>query len=82
MNILHNTLRVWAMNREFRAVIAELNAYTDRQLDDLGIRRADIPRVAYEEAERRIATPAAQRRPSGDREVAAPGALPLPAGSR
>ena len=81
MNILNNTLRVWAMNREFRAVIAELNAYTDRQLDDLGISRADIPRVAYEEAERRVATPAAAQRPSGDRE-AVPGAMPLPAASR
>ena len=62
MDLLHETLRLWAMRREFRAVIAELKGYTDRDLVELGLQRADIARVAWEEAERRIATPAATSR--------------------
>jgi len=61
MDLLKNTLRVWAMHREFRAVLAELNSYSDRELADLGVSRADVTRLAYEEADRRIATPAASR---------------------
>ena len=49
------------MHREFRAVLTELNGYSDRELSELGLTRADIPRVAYEEAERRILTPAPSR---------------------
>ena len=59
MNLLKTTLRVWAMHREFRAVLAELNGHSDRELAGLGLARGDIARVAYEEAERRIVTPAA-----------------------
>jgi uncharacterized protein YjiS (DUF1127 family) len=61
MELLKNTYRVWAMHREFRAVLAELNGYSDRELADLGLGRGDLARVAYEEAERRILTPAASR---------------------
>ena len=65
MDLLHETLRLWAMRREFRAVLTELQGYSDRELVELGLRRADIARVAWEEAERRIATPpAAVRKPS------------------
>jgi uncharacterized protein YjiS (DUF1127 family) len=59
MNLLMNTLRVWAMHREFRAALVELNGHSDRELAGLGLARADIARVAYEEAERRVVTPAA-----------------------
>ena len=62
MDLLKNTLRVWAMHREFRAVLAELNSYSDRELADLGVGRADVARLAYEEAERRVATPPAPSR--------------------
>jgi uncharacterized protein YjiS (DUF1127 family) len=61
MDLFKNALRVWAMHREFRAVLAELNSYSDRELADLGVSRADVARLAYEEAERRILTPAASR---------------------
>ena len=57
MDLLKETYRVWAMHREFRTVLAELNGYTDRDLIELGLGRADIVRVAYEEAERRIGAP-------------------------
>jgi uncharacterized protein YjiS (DUF1127 family) len=61
MELLKATYRVWAMHREFRAVLAELNGYSDRELADLGVGRADVTRLAYEEAERRILAPAASR---------------------
>jgi uncharacterized protein YjiS (DUF1127 family) len=61
MDLLKETHRIWAMHREFRRVLAELNGYTDRELTELGLGRGDIARVAYEEAERRIATPASDR---------------------
>ena len=62
MNLLKNILSVWAMHREFRAVLAELNSYSDRELGELGLGRGDVARVAYEEAERRIMTPSATSR--------------------
>jgi uncharacterized protein YjiS (DUF1127 family) len=61
MDLLKNTLRLWAMHREFRAVLAELDSYSDRELADLGVSRGDVARLAYEEAERRTTTPAASR---------------------
>ena len=59
MNLLTDTLRVWAMHREFRAVLTKLNGHSDRELNELGLARGDIARVAYQEAERRVVTPAA-----------------------
>lgn len=59
MNLLNDTLRIWAMHREFRAVLADLKSRSDRELSELGLTRGDIARVAYEEAERRILAPAA-----------------------
>jgi uncharacterized protein YjiS (DUF1127 family) len=62
MGLLKYSLVLWAQHREFRAVLKELERCSDRELGELGISRADIPRLAYEEAERRIATPATSRR--------------------
>jgi uncharacterized protein YjiS (DUF1127 family) len=59
MNLFNHALRVWAQHREFRAVFAELDRHSDRELRDMGIDRSDIARIAYQEAERRIVTPAA-----------------------
>ncbi|HEX6011609.1 MAG TPA: DUF1127 domain-containing protein [Geminicoccaceae bacterium] len=61
MELLKHTYRVRAMHREFRAVLAELNTYSDRELADLGLGRGDLARVAYEEAERRILGPTTSR---------------------
>ena len=61
MNLFHHALRVWAQEREFRAVFAELAGHTDRELRDMGIDRSDVARIAYDEAERRIVTPVAAR---------------------
>ncbi|MGD9511308.1 MAG: DUF1127 domain-containing protein [Geminicoccaceae bacterium] len=57
MNLLNEIYRAWALRREFRTVLAELSAYSDRELTDLGLGRGDVARVAYEEAERRIGAP-------------------------
>jgi uncharacterized protein YjiS (DUF1127 family) len=62
MDLLRETYRIWAMHREFRTVLAELNGYSDRELTELGIGRGDVVRVAFEEAERRIVTPNSTRR--------------------
>jgi hypothetical protein len=66
VDLLKNTLLVWARYREFRAVPRELNRYSDRELaSELRITRADIPRIAFEEAERRVAVhPTSEPRPA------------------
>ena len=58
MNLFNHALHVWAQHREFRAVFAKLARLSDRELRDMGIDRSDITRIAYQEAEQRIVTPA------------------------
>ena len=64
MNVLNHALHVWAQHREFRAAYAELARHTERELRDMGIDRGDIAQIAYQEAERRIVTPAASSTPA------------------
>ena len=64
MNILTHALSVLAQHREFRAVCAKLTSYSDRELRDMGIDRSDITRIAYQEAERRVVTPATSGAPA------------------
>jgi uncharacterized protein YjiS (DUF1127 family) len=64
MNVLNHALSVWAQHREFRAVYAELARHSDRELRDMGIEHGDIARIAYQEAERRIVTPATSSSPA------------------
>jgi uncharacterized protein YjiS (DUF1127 family) len=61
VNLLNNTLLVWAQHRAFRAVYAELTRHSDRELRDRGLARGDLAAIAYAEAERRIITPAPNR---------------------
>lgn len=63
MDLLRSFIRMVRQHREFRAALGELNDYTDRELHELGIARGDIARVAYDEAERRMATAPASVRP-------------------
>ena len=65
MELLKETYPLWALHREFRAALAELSKYSDRDLTDLGISRGDIVAIAYQEAERRIGTPRKSRPESG-----------------
>jgi uncharacterized protein YjiS (DUF1127 family) len=76
MNLLNETMRIWAMHREFRSVLSELTHYSDRELSELGIGRGDIARVAYEEAERRIVTPAVAATETSADSWPTPAALP------
>ena len=63
MNLLHNIKRAWTQHRAFQAALAELEKYSEHELSELGITRADIPRTAYAEAERRIQALAPSRAP-------------------
>jgi uncharacterized protein YjiS (DUF1127 family) len=47
-----NVLRVLRSWRRYNASLRELNQLGDRELSDIGISRSDIPRVAWENAER------------------------------
>ena len=52
MELLQKIKLAWTQYRAFHRALAELNGYSDRELSDLGLTRADIVRNAYEEAER------------------------------
>jgi uncharacterized protein YjiS (DUF1127 family) len=55
MNLLRTIMHTLTQYRAFRAVLAELQSYSDCELRELALTRADIVRVAYEVAERRAA---------------------------
>jgi uncharacterized protein YjiS (DUF1127 family) len=61
MNLLRTIKLVWTQYRAFQAALAELKSYSARELSELGISHADIPRTAYAEAERRVEALAASR---------------------
>ncbi len=44
-----NFLRAW---RRYNVSLRELNSLGDRELADIGITRSDIPRIAWENADR------------------------------
>ncbi|MCB9942195.1 MAG: DUF1127 domain-containing protein [Geminicoccaceae bacterium] len=46
-------MREWFARREmYKQTVRELNCMSDRELDDLGIPRCDIPRIAEESTNR------------------------------
>jgi uncharacterized protein YjiS (DUF1127 family) len=61
MHLLQSVKLAWTQYRAFQASLAELNGYSDRELCDLGLTRADIVRTAYEEAERSVEVYASSR---------------------
>ncbi len=65
MSVPGTILRFWKRYSHFHAVQRELRGFTDRELADIGISRADIPRVALEDATMRTRSPV-------DNESAAP----------
>lgn len=58
MSLPSTILRFWKRYSHFHAVQRELRGFTDRELADIGISRADIPRVALEDATMRTRSPA------------------------
>ncbi len=61
MNLLQTIKLAWTQYRAFQAALAELKSYSARELSELGITRADIPRIAYAEAERHVEMLVARR---------------------
>ena len=51
MDLLQTIRLTWTQYRAFQAALAELEKYSEHELSELGITRADIPWFAYEEAE-------------------------------
>ncbi len=47
LKTLAEKLAAW---RRYREVVRELSEFTDRELEDIGIRRGDIPFIAAEAA--------------------------------
>ena len=59
MRLLTTIATTLARYHRFNAILRELGARPDRVLADMGIDRADVARLAWEEAERRLPLPAA-----------------------
>ena len=57
MRVLATIATTLAQYRQFNAILRELDAYSDRELNDIGIGRGDLARLAWAEAERRLALP-------------------------
>ena len=58
MSLSDTILRFWKRYSQFHAVQRELRGFSDRELADLGLTRADIARVAFEDALLRSEPPA------------------------
>lgn len=61
MNLIRRLLRPLIQYREFQAALAAFRRLSQRQLQEAGIARADIVRLAFEQAERRAAAVVASR---------------------
>lgn len=56
MNILRSLELAWLRHGEYRKARAELDSYSERQLNsDLRLNRSDIPDIAAEAADARVA---------------------------
>jgi uncharacterized protein YjiS (DUF1127 family) len=58
MRLLATIATTLAQYHQFNAYLRRLNTYSDRQLDDMGVMRGDLTRLAWEEAERCFPVPA------------------------
>ena len=48
--VLHSTMDSWHEHSRYRTTLRELNTLSERELNDLGIARADIEGIAREAA--------------------------------
>ena len=77
MNLLKQIALIWIQYRTFRTLFAELSSWSDHALNDLGLHRGDLARVAFEMAEQRTAALVPRRSETRDgkhRETLALGA--------
>lgn len=58
MRLLTTIATTLAQYHQFTAIRRELDTRSDHQLADMGVKRGDIVRLAWEEAERRFPLPA------------------------
>jgi uncharacterized protein YjiS (DUF1127 family) len=80
MNLFRTVRLGLAQYRAYQAALAELGAYADRELAEIGIARGDVPRLAHLEAGRRVAALAeGDARPSA---ATAPAGAPAAAAAR
>jgi uncharacterized protein YjiS (DUF1127 family) len=56
MNLLKQIAAFFIEYRDFRNTFSELSVLSDRSLEDIGVQRSDIVRVALSHAERRAET--------------------------
>lgn len=52
-SILARLRTFWQVRQEYRRTVFELNSCSNRELDDLGIARCDIPEIAREAVAKR-----------------------------
>jgi uncharacterized protein YjiS (DUF1127 family) len=57
MRLLTTIATALAQYHQFHATLRELNDYSDRELNDMGVGRGDLTRLAWQEAERRFPMP-------------------------
>lgn len=57
MRLLATIATTLAQYHQFNATLRELNAHSDRELDDMGLDRGNVARLAWQEAERRFPLP-------------------------
>ena len=57
MRLLTNIATALAQYHQFHATLRELNEYSDRDLNDMGIARSYLTRLAWQEADRRFPLP-------------------------
>lgn len=65
MNLLKQMALAWIQYRHFQATLEELRRLSSRELNDRGLARGDIVRVAFEAAERRTQAAFARSRSRG-----------------
>ena len=76
--IIKRIYLAWLQYREFEAALANYRAMPEQELNERGLTRADIVRLAYEEAETRIEASQAKRAPGN---ALRPAGTPRPAPS-
>jgi hypothetical protein len=77
--IIKRIYLAWLQYREFEAALANYRAMPEQELNERGLTRADIVRLAYEEAETRIEAGQVKRRAPGN--ALRPAGTPKPAPS-